>query len=71
MIKSITFSEAFINKPGFGQSFCFKGRLYEYIDTVYAADDVLIVCSYVNSKGELVYRALSQKKYCNNTVCFL
>lgn len=71
MLDSVPFVEAFLFKPCFGCSFMVRGRVYRYVDTVYANNDVLIVCTSVNSKGELVYKVLPQSKYCKDRIQFL
>lgn len=71
MLNSISFVEAFLFKPCSGCSFLLRGRVYSYIDTIYAPNDVLIVCNYVNSQGEMVYKVLPRSKYCKDRISFL
>ena len=71
MLNSVPFVEAFLFKPCLGCCFIVRGRVYRYVDTVYTPNDVLIVCDYVNPKGEIVYKVLPQSKYCKDSVIFL
>ena len=73
MSTPVTFFEGFLFKPDYGCSFCIRGRVYTYVNTVYVANpyDVLIVCYYVNSHGKIVYKVLPNSEYRDVMVQFL
>lgn len=73
MANSVSFFKAFLFKPDYGTSFFMRGRVYTYINTVYVTNppDVLVVCSYVNSQGKIVYKVLPNSEYRDVMVQFL
>lgn len=73
MANSTTFVKAFLFKPDYGCTFCMRGRVYTYVNTVYVSNpyEVLVVCYYVNSQGKIVYKVLPQSEYRDVSVNFL